>query len=290
MIISVLVLLLISAFEAAGAAGGALVPPVIDLKDLLSAARPDKTINASDPATRAVAVQIGKACRRWGFFQIVNHGIDTSLLVAIDREMNSFFSSPLELKNSIRRQHNNSRGFSDAELTKQLQDMKELFDVGHKPYPSLEDSDPENVVMDGFNQWPDNGELPTFRPAVEAYYAASANLAKILMSVAAYDLGENISFFESFFEEHTSFLRLNYYPPSVASDSDTGQEGPLGISRHTDAGALTILLQDHRVARGLEVYSGSKQDQGDGAWVPVLPVHENALTVNVGDMLQVWIF
>ena len=62
----------------------------------------------------------------------------------------------------------------------------------------------------------------------------------------------------------------------------------LGVSRHTDAGALTVLLQDPNpaVTSGLEVYSGSKQDAGDGRWVPVTPV-PGALTINTGDMLQV---
>ena len=35
------------------------------------------------------------------------------------------------------------------------------------------------------------------------------------------------------------------------------------------------------------MYSGSKQDAADGAWVPVAPA-PGALTINTGDMLQVW--
>lgn len=34
------------------------------------------------------------------------------------------------------------------------------------------------------------------------------------------------------------------------------------------------------------MYSGSKQDNGDGEWVPVDPV-AGALTINIGDMIQV---
>jgi hypothetical protein len=34
------------------------------------------------------------------------------------------------------------------------------------------------------------------------------------------------------------------------------------------------------------VYSGSKEDAGDGAWVPVRPV-KGSLTINTGDMMQV---
>jgi isopenicillin N synthase-like dioxygenase len=41
----------------------------------------------------------------------------------------------------------------------------------------------------------------------------------------------------------------------------------LGVSRHTDAGLLTILYQDENYKEvGLEVYTGSKQDAGDGEW------------------------
>ena len=79
---------------------------------------------------------------------------------------------------------------------------------------------------------------------------------------------------------HTSYLRLNCYP--ACPDPDPGQ---LGISRHTDAGALTVLLQDEVSA--LEVYSGSKEMNDDGCWVSVPPV-KNGFTINIGDMLQVY--
>ena len=35
-----------------------------------------------------------------------------------------------------------------------------------------------------------------------------------------------------------------------------------------------------------QVYSGTKEEFGDGFWVPVEPV-QGALTINIGDMLQV---
>lgn len=35
------------------------------------------------------------------------------------------------------------------------------------------------------------------------------------------------------------------------------------------------------------MYSGSKQDNNDGQWVGVEPV-PGAMTINIGDMLQVW--
>ena len=49
---------------------------------------------------------------------------------------------------------------------------------------------------------------------------------------------------------HRHRARLNYYPipqPRELPDAG-GDSGGLGISRHTDAGALTVLRQDPRVA------------------------------------------
>jgi isopenicillin N synthase-like dioxygenase len=54
--------------------------------------------------------------------------------------------------------------------------------------------------------------------------------------------------------------------------------GYLGINHHTDAGALTLLLQDEQP--GLEVFH-------DGAWKLVEPLPD-ALVVNIGDIVQVW--
>ena len=52
----------------------------------------------------------------------------------------------------------------------------------------------------------------------------------------------------------------------------------LGVHHHTDAGALTILLQDE--VGGLQVFKG-------GYWYNVDPL-PGAFVVNTGDMMQVW--
>ena len=84
---------------------------------------------------------------------------------------------------------------------------------------------------------------------MENYYLACSELAAIILSAVAYDLGIDSKIFEDAFKQHTSFLRLNYYPvfPKIDHKSDF-----LGVNRHTDAGVLTLLLQDANSA--LEVY------------------------------------
>ena len=196
--------------------------------------------------------------------------------------MASFFALPLSSKLEIKRTANNSRGFANDELTKQLKDSKEILDLGG---PHESDG---LVVLDGTNQWPDPSTLPLFRPIVSQYYAACEVVAARILVALSLDLGVESEVFSSSFLNHSSFLRLNYYPIRSSTDfaiaADSGSP-LLGISRHTDAGVLTVLLQDD--VSSLQVYSGSKQDAGDGEWMSVSPV-SGALTINTGDMLQIW--
>jgi isopenicillin N synthase-like dioxygenase len=245
---------------------------VIDILPLLN--------NSTELEKSAVRNLIGAACRTWGMFYIKNHGLET-IAKDFELEMKNFFHSSKTVKNSIRRQADNSRGFADDELTKQKTDMKEIFDVGHKPVRNLPDDAAENRMLDGYNQWPISDNLLNFRGTVESYYDVCSNLAATLLSAISYDLGVSPTILGKSFEEHTSFLRLNYYPILHESKS---HDLVLGINRHTDAGVLTLLHQDSNSA--LEVYSGSKEDNNDGVWVPVDPI-PGCLAVNVCDMLQV---
>jgi isopenicillin N synthase-like dioxygenase len=89
--------------------------PVVDIRDLR---RPD------------TARAIDFACREWGFFQVVGHGIDERILAALRREMRSFFYLPLSAKRAVVRTAENPWGFYDRELTKHTRDWKQIYDYG----------------------------------------------------------------------------------------------------------------------------------------------------------------
>ena len=82
----------------------------------------------------------------------------------------------------------------------------------------------------------------------------------------------------AFVPTSTSYLRLNYYPVADPLAGEGADGGDLGIHHHTDAGAVTVLLQDE--VPGLQVYR-------DGAWYGVEP-RDDAFVINIGDMVQVW--
>ena len=122
------------------------------------------------------------------------------------------------------------------------------------------------------------------------YFEQMAVLSQTLLSALAEGLKLAPNHFDDIIMptagDHTSYMRLNFYPPPLYEDED--EESRLGISRHTDAGVLTVLYQDPIVS-SLEVYSGTKQINDDGKWIPVHPppAKSRGFTVNIGDMLQV---
>jgi isopenicillin N synthase-like dioxygenase len=220
-----------------------IYPPIIDI-DHPERARTHQAIDA--------------ACREWGMFQIVGHGIDLRLSNALKRQMRAFFSQPTAVKHVISRTAENPWGFFDSELTRHVRDWKQIFDVGP--------ADGEVIVP----QWP--AGLTAFKPVVREFYDACDALALRLLRVISRNLGMPADFLDANFRpRHTSFLRLNYYPKCASP-------GVLGVNHHTDSGAITLLMQDEQA--GLEVFQG-------GAWWPVEP-RADTLVVNIGDIVQVW--
>jgi len=221
-------------------------------------------IDLAQPDREALARQIHQACVDWGFFQIIGHGIEPDISAAMLAAARRFFAQPSVEKRRISRTADNPWGFFDAELTK-------IVDIG----PELDGQTP---------QWPAHPD--GFRAAMETYAAALERIARALLQIVLANLGDTRGDELAGFQTDTSFLRLNYYPrcanpapADLALDVAASESvGRLGISHHTDAGALTV-LQQHGPA-GLQV-------RHDGAWhlVPVLP---EALVINIGDVTQVW--
>ena len=247
---------------APGAAGRCEIP-VIDIAALIQ-----------DPESAAagdVVNAISEACATWGFFQVVNHGIEQRLVAEVWRQTHALFDLPVQRKLAVQRSRENPWGFNNNELTKNQRDRKEIFDF------TTEGTDP---IYGQQNRWPD--DLPDFQRVMTGYLAACADLSLQLLRGFCLGLGLPPDFLRSDCDgNHTGFVRLNYYPvhdPMDGLDIDHLPTADLGIHHHADAGALTVLLQDD--TEGLQVHR-------EGYWydVPALP---DALVINTGDMMQVW--
>ncbi|KAG8471317.1 hypothetical protein KFE25_009738 [Diacronema lutheri] len=237
-------------------------PPVIDISPLAARAH-----TPAEPLDGATVAQIRDACSKWGFFYVRGHGVAPELLARFEAQQAAFFALPAELKRALKRGRTNSKGWYDDELTKNKRDWKEGFDLG------AQDGHLDGVGLDGFNQWPSGAHgLPLFEPTCRAYFAAAHDVAMVLARAMAQGLGMPPDHFDREFARHSSYLRLNYYPPCPEPNAHRC------ISPHTDAGALTVLTQSE--VRSLQV-------ELDGEWFDVPPV-PGTFVINTGDVMQVW--
>jgi isopenicillin N synthase-like dioxygenase len=74
------------------------------------------------------------------------------------------------------------------------------------------------------------------------------------------------------FDDITQSMRMNFYPPCPEP------ENVIGLNPHSDAAALTILLQANEI-EGLQI-------RKDGQWISIKPLAD-AFVINVGDILEV---
>jgi hypothetical protein len=79
--------------------------PLIDL---------DGFLKGNKEATKNAAKLIAKACSTHGFFQVINHGVDLSLISDAYDQMDSFFKLPIDRKLSVRKVKGSMWGYSGA--------------------------------------------------------------------------------------------------------------------------------------------------------------------------------
>ncbi|KAJ7946017.1 2-oxoglutarate and Fe(II)-dependent oxygenase superfamily protein [Quillaja saponaria] len=248
--------------------------PSIDLSPLYTQKAGDSDSVSEPNSIEGLVKEIGSACKQWGFFQVINHGVPLDKRQRIEASARQFFSQSFEEKRKIRRDAVKVLGYYDTEHTKNVRDWKEVFDFTvEEPTlvpASLEPDDKQ--VTQWYNQWPECP--PDLREACQEYAQEMVNLANKLMELIALSLGLPAKRFHEFFIDQTSFIRLNHYPPCPSPHL------ALGVGRHKDAGILTILAQDD--VGGLEV-----KRKSDGEWVLVKPTPDSYI-INVGDIIQVW--
>ena len=146
-------------------------PPLINVSPALRV--PPEKWSQSEAALSVIS-QVSDACRVWGFFQCLGHGIHPERSDNFDEECRKFFALPREVKSKVKRSIENSRGWFDDELTKQHRDWKEGFDLGV----------PGKSEVDGENQWPDTEIIPAFQEVVQTYFKECHRLSHSLLQVS----------------------------------------------------------------------------------------------------------
>ena len=231
-------------------------------------------------ARRAVAGEIGAACRNIGFFYVTNHGVPDTLLAQTFAEARRFFGQPDDIKARIAIENSPchrgyfAMGGENLDPAKQTEagDFKEGLKIGRH----LEPDHPlvkAGIPLHGPNQWPDG--LPGWREAMQAYFDALCDLGHDIMRAFALALALPEDFFDDKLTLPMATVGPLHYPPQTGPVT----EARIGAGAHTDFGCLTILAQDP--VGGLQVRNSA------GQWIDA-PYIEGSFVVNIGDMMARW--
>ncbi|XP_034686197.1 1-aminocyclopropane-1-carboxylate oxidase homolog 1-like [Vitis riparia] len=220
--------------------------PIIDFKGM------DK-----DAALRTQIIKkVGEACEKWGFFQVVNHGIPESVLNDMIDGIRRFHEQDAETKKEYysRDSQKKVRFISNFDLYQaRMANWRDSLSCVMAPNPPL----PE--------------QLPAVcRDIVMEYSGQVMKLGLTLFELLSEALGLNPNHLKDMECAEGLFLSGHYYPACPEP------ELTLGTSSHSDPDFFTILLQDQM--GGLQVLH---EDQ----WVDVPPI-PGALVINMGDLLQ----
>uniref|UniRef100_A0A0E0MAM6 Fe2OG dioxygenase domain-containing protein n=1 Tax=Oryza punctata TaxID=4537 RepID=A0A0E0MAM6_ORYPU len=226
--------------------------PTIDLSKLLDPL-------SSDEETE----KLGSACQQWGFFQLINHGVPEDVIGDVRRDIAEFFRLPLETKKTYSQLPNSIDGYGQAFVVSEEQklDWADMF------YLVLRPGESRNMTL-----WP--AQPPSFRNSIDRYSSETARVARCLFEFMAKDMGVRPESLLERFQDQPQGIRMNYYPPC----REAGKV--VGLSPHTDAAGLTLLLQVNDVP-GLQIRSPG------GRWLAVSAPPDGAFVVNVGDIFEI---
>ncbi len=235
--------------------------PVIDVSSL-----------RSDASSSRTAAEIAVACRDTGFFYVVGHGVDATLVARLDALSREFFSLPHDEKMQIAMARGGLawRGFFPVgdELTSGVPDQKEGLYFGRELGPEHAHVR-AGTPLHGANLFPSRpAELAA---TVLRYMDELTTLGHTLMRGIGLSLGLDADYFATHYTTDPLILfRIFHYPPLAAA------EQVWSVGEHTDYGLLTILRQDD--CGGLQV----KSKQG---WLEAPPIPDS-FVCNIGDMLD----
>ncbi|KAJ7952543.1 2-oxoglutarate (2OG) and Fe(II)-dependent oxygenase superfamily protein [Quillaja saponaria] len=209
-------------------------------------------IDLSSPDRNSTAKTIRQACIEYGFFYLVNHGVEKELIGKVFDESRKFFSLHVEKKMEL--DHKEHRGYtamyaeSPDPASSSRGDSKESFYIG--PIGDSTNSD--------LNQWPSKEILPNWRSTVESFYR-KAFLSRCWKTASVSncpvtELGRRFLEKVGGLVKPTAFVRLLHYPGDIGS-------------------------------YGLQICKEKfKQPQ---VWED-LPHVEGAFIINMGDMMERW--
>ncbi|GAY37840.1 hypothetical protein CUMW_032100 [Citrus unshiu] len=216
--------------------------------------------------------KLGDACRNWGLFRLVSHGIPETLMSQLRSQAKNLFSFSFETKQRLFTNKPAAVSIyfwgtpaltpSGAALARAPQSINwvEGFNV---PLTQLSD-------RNQYFQGQQDPLFDSFRLSLEEYGKHMSRIARTIFEAMVRNLHLDSTQSHSDLSESTGLVRVYRYPKFSKADE------ALGMEVHTDSSVLSILNEDQ--VGGLEVFKDDK-------WLLVQPI-PGSLIVNLGDMMQ----
>ncbi|MCE3052038.1 hypothetical protein HAX54_051444 [Datura stramonium] len=208
---------------------------------------------------KKVVDEIREASEKWGFFQLINHGVPSSVLEGMIDGTRKFHEQDVELKREY---------YSRDRATRRVRYETDLHLYNSK---TVNWRDTLNISMIATGTI-EPEEIPEIcRKEFLEFMDHIRKLGEALLNLLSEALGLKPDHLKAMECVKGQTLVCHYYPACPQP------ELTLGTDKHTDPDFLTILLQDQ---------SGGLQVVHNNQWVDVEPI-EQGLVVNIGDFLQI---
>ncbi|GMI81713.1 Gibberellin 2-oxidase 9 [Hibiscus trionum] len=205
---------------------------------------------------------LGEACKEWGVFRLVNHGIPASLLSKLEEHVRVLFSLSFESKQALV-SNPLSYFWGTPVLTPSGDALRGALNLNW-----LEGINVPLSQLPLFQS--EDSRLEDFRHFLEEYGRHLSRIATTLFEAMVKNLNLCPKQSESSLDKSSGFIRLYRYPPRSVVDE------ACGMMEHTDSSLLSIVHQDQ--VGGLEIFKDNK-------WLLVNPISDTLL-VHIGDMMQ----
>jgi isopenicillin N synthase-like dioxygenase len=206
---------------------------------------------------KEIVESIHSASENWGFFQVVNHGVEISVMEEMLDGVRRFFEQESEEKKKLYTRD-----------SKKTVVYNSNFDLYYSPAANWRDT----LFCNIFPDLPNLEDLPPVCSEIMIEYTNRiTKLGNYLLELLSEALGLEKSRLKEIGCADGMAMLMHYYPKCPQP------ELTLGTSKHADGDFFTILLQDN--IGGLQILHQNRH------WVDVPPL-PSAFVVNIGDLLQ----